>query len=97
MPQRRHHDLRGNLYVKFDVVFPNDHFLEDDTKYKKIETAFPPLRKVAYPSNCEEVSLMEYDEKRYRGGRGGGQAYEEDGSDEEMGGHHGPQVQCAQS
>ncbi|CAJ0591957.1 unnamed protein product [Cylicocyclus nassatus] len=96
MPQRRHHDLRGNLYVKFDVAFPNDHFLEDDTKYKMIETAFPPVRKVAYPSNCEEVSLMEYDEKRYRGGRGGGQAYEEDGSDEEMG-HHGPQVQCAQS
>ncbi|CAJ0594565.1 unnamed protein product [Cylicocyclus nassatus] len=91
MPQRRHHDLRGNLYVKFDVAFPNDHFLEDDTKYKMIETAFPPVRKVAYPSNCEEVSLMEYDEKRYRGGRGGGQAYEEDGSDEEMGGHHGPQ------
>ncbi|CAJ0597975.1 unnamed protein product [Cylicocyclus nassatus] len=78
-------------------AFPNDHFLEDDTKYKMIETAFPPVRKVAYPSNCEEVSLMEYDEKRYRGGRGGGQAYEEDGSDEEMGGHHGPQVQCAQS
>ncbi|CAJ0610225.1 unnamed protein product [Cylicocyclus nassatus] len=96
MPQRRHHDLRGNLYVKFDVAFPNDHFLEDDTKYKMI-AAFPPVRKVAYPSNCEEVSLMEYDEKRYRGDRGGGQAYEEDGSDEEMGGHHGPQVQCAQS
>lgn len=41
---------------------------------------------------------MEYDEKRYRGGRAG-QAYDEDGSDDEMGGHahHGPQVQCAQS
>ncbi|KAK6034193.1 DnaJ region [Cooperia oncophora] len=34
MPQRRHHDIRGNLYIKFDVTFPNDHFLEDETKYK---------------------------------------------------------------
>ncbi|EYC40517.1 hypothetical protein Y032_0608g593 [Ancylostoma ceylanicum] len=98
MPQRRHHDIRGNLYVKFDVAFPNDHFIEDEAKYKIIESAFPPVRKITHPPNCEEVSLMEYDEKRYRGGRGG-QAYEEDGSDEEMGGHghHGPQVQCAQS
>ncbi|PIO58907.1 DnaJ region, partial [Teladorsagia circumcincta] len=54
MPQRRHHDIRGNLYVKFDVTFPSDHFLEDETKYKIIESAFPPVRKIAHPPNCEE-------------------------------------------
>ncbi|KAK6025928.1 DnaJ region [Ostertagia ostertagi] len=59
MPQRRHHDIRGNLYVKFDVTFPNDHFLEDETKYKIIESAFPPVRKIAHPPNCEEVGHEE--------------------------------------
>ncbi|KAK6017753.1 DnaJ central domain protein, partial [Ostertagia ostertagi] len=61
MPQRRHHDIRGNLYVKFDVTFPNDHFLEDETKYKIIESAFPPVRKIAHPPNCEEVSVDQSD------------------------------------
>lgn len=40
MPQRRHHDIRGNLYVKFDVAFPSDHFLEDEAKYKVIDWYF---------------------------------------------------------
>uniref|UniRef100_A0A158P6I8 DnaJ domain-containing protein n=1 Tax=Angiostrongylus cantonensis TaxID=6313 RepID=A0A158P6I8_ANGCA len=89
MPHRRHRDIRGNLYIKFSVTFPNEHFLEDESKYK--------VKEFSYCAHLP-VSLMEYDEKRYHGGRGG-QAYDEDASDDEMSGHghHGPQVQCAQS
>ena len=46
-----------------------------------------------------QVSLMEYDENRYKGAAGGGRnAYDEDDSDEEMaeGGGH-PGMRCAQS
>ena len=30
MPMFRHNDLRGNLYIKFDVEFPKNSYLDED-------------------------------------------------------------------
>lgn len=30
MPQVRHSNLRGNLYIQFDVEFPDNAFLEEE-------------------------------------------------------------------
>ncbi len=30
MPYLRHHEIRGNLYVVFEVEFPENHFLDED-------------------------------------------------------------------
>ncbi|KAF8385744.1 dnj-19, partial [Pristionchus pacificus] len=98
MPTTRHHDIKGNLVVEFEIKFPSPHFLDDENKYKLLEKQFAAVKKVSPPAGAEEVSLMEYDEHRYRkSGQGAGQAYDEDDSDEEggQGGH--PGVQCAQS
>ena len=37
MPQFRHSDVKGNLYVQFDVEFPGDNFLqEEDIKVSNV-------------------------------------------------------------
>ena len=30
MPMFRHNEIRGNLYIRIDVEFPEDQFLSDD-------------------------------------------------------------------
>lgn len=100
MPKRRHHDIRGTLFVKFEVKFPASHFLDDEKKYQLLASCFAPVKKIPVPSGeHEEVSLFDYEEKKHgaRGGGHRGEAYHEDDSDEEAGHGHGPQVQCAQS
>lgn len=72
---------------------------------QKLESLLPPRPKVEVPKHgdLEEVTLSEFDERRYeRMGGGGGrrEAYhdDDDDSDDEMGGHPGgaQHVQCAQ-
>ncbi|KAH7701554.1 dnaJ subfamily A member 2-like protein [Aphelenchoides avenae] len=96
---------KGNLYVLFDVKFPSNHFLADESDYKKLEALLPPRPKADVPpkhGDVEEVTLSEFDERRYeRTGGGRREAYhdDDDDSDDEMGGGHpgGSQhVQCAQ-
>jgi DnaJ family protein A protein 2 len=84
----------GNLYCIFDIKFPSNHFLAEDKLYKHLEAALPAKPKTV-PLG-EEVSLHEFDERRYeRSSRR--EAYHGDEDDEEMHeGHGGPQVQCAQ-
>jgi len=50
----------GILFVKFDVKFPEDHFLEEDAMYKELENHLPPRKLFVMPTgeNVEEVSLM---------------------------------------
>lgn len=86
----------GNLYVTFTVKFPENHFLPEDS-YKQLESLLPKRPAVQIPTDVEEVSLSEFDERRYTEGRGGRrEAYHDDeDSDEEMGGPGGQRVQCA--
>ncbi|TKR86529.1 hypothetical protein L596_011106 [Steinernema carpocapsae] len=103
MPIQGAPDQKGILYVKFDVKFPDEHFLEDETMYKELEKHLPPRSPFTMPKgeDVEEVSLMPFDENRHNSTRGNRQAYhdEEYDDDDDMGGGHGghPGVQCAQS
>jgi len=92
MPIPNRHE-NGNLYLLFDVQMPSNHFLEDESHYKRLESAFPP-KPVTKPLG-EEVSLHDFDERRYNGESSRREAYHGDDSDDEMGGR-GPGVQCAQ-
>uniref|UniRef100_A0A915BWQ7 Chaperone DnaJ C-terminal domain-containing protein n=1 Tax=Parascaris univalens TaxID=6257 RepID=A0A915BWQ7_PARUN len=104
MPLLRNPDMRGVLFIKFEVEFPGDNFLDSDAKYKLLETLLggrPPSAPLPRGENVEEVSLMPYDEGRYeRGGRTAREAYrddDEDDDDDDMRGGGAHNVQCAQS
>ncbi|RVE42739.1 hypothetical protein evm_012622 [Chilo suppressalis] len=91
MPQFKNPFEKGNLYVKFDVVFPENNFATED-QLKQIESILPPRPAFVMPTGeeVEEVNLMEYTASEK--GRGREEAYASD-DDEHM--HAGPGMQCA--
>lgn len=91
MPQFKNPFEKGNLYIKFDVVFPENNFATED-QLKQIETVLPPRPAFVMPTgeDVEEVNLMEYTASER--GRGREEAY---ASDDEEHMHTGPGVQCA--
>ncbi|XP_063529783.1 dnaJ homolog subfamily A member 2-like [Cydia strobilella] len=92
MPLFKNPFEKGNLYVKFDVVFPDNNFASEE-QLKQIESILPPRPAFVMPTgeDVEEVNLMEYTANdRNRGGRE--EAY---ASDDEEHMHAGPGVQCA--
>uniref|UniRef100_A0A1I8BSU8 CR-type domain-containing protein n=1 Tax=Meloidogyne hapla TaxID=6305 RepID=A0A1I8BSU8_MELHA len=101
MPKHGKPGEYGNLYFVFNVTFPPTHFLENEQRYKDLEALLPPrprISKLSAHAEVEEVTLSEFDSRRYeRHGGGGGsrEAYHDDESDDEMpsGAQH---VQCAQ-
>ncbi|CAD5224787.1 unnamed protein product [Bursaphelenchus okinawaensis] len=87
----------GSLYVVFTVVFPENHFLPEES-YKQLEALLPkrPQPPITVTPDIEEVSLSEFDEARYESGGGRREAYhDDDDSDDEMHGGGGQRVQCA--
>uniref|UniRef100_A0ACB8EAB1 DnaJ sub A member 2 n=1 Tax=Sphaerodactylus townsendi TaxID=933632 RepID=A0ACB8EAB1_9SAUR len=93
MPQYRNPFEKGDLYIKFDVQFPENNWISPE-KLTELEDLLPARPEVPnIISDAEEVDLQEFDTTR---GSGGGQRREayNDSSDEESG-HHGPGVQCA--
>ncbi|EGT46994.1 CBN-DNJ-19 protein [Caenorhabditis brenneri] len=93
MPNKKYPNLKGNLFVEFDVEFPKDHFLDEDKAYNVLRSCFPTTKNINIPAGATEVSVMEYDEKKYSRGRGG-DAYNEDSDEEQQGGPHGQGVRC---
>ncbi|XP_004403732.1 PREDICTED: dnaJ homolog subfamily A member 2 [Odobenus rosmarus divergens] len=94
MPQYRNPFEKGDLYIKFDVQFPENNWINPD-KLSELEDLLPSRPEVPnITGNTEEVELQEFDSTR---GSGGGQRHEayNDSSDEESSSHHGPGVQCA--
>lgn len=92
MPQYKNPFEKGNLYIKFDVVFPENNFATEE-QLKKLESLLPPRPAFAMPigDDVEEVNLMDYTASA--SGRGGREeAY---ASDDEEHMHAGPGVQCA--
>jgi len=88
---------RGKLYIVFEVVFPENHFLTEDG-FKQLEALLPARPKESLPTSgdhVEEVSLAEYDARKHQHARNARrEAYHDDDSDDE--GHGGPQgMQCA--
>ena len=90
MPSFRHHEL-GDLYIKFNVVFPESippHLIPG------LESALPartPAKAVAKGLHVDDVELSEPSEREKHA-----TSREDDMDDEEEGGQGGPGVQCAQ-
>lgn len=93
MPQYKNPFEKGNLYITFDIEFP-DSFPSTE-KLQLLECALPPRPPFVMPEgdNVEEVDLVDYDPKTAKGShpRSRGEAYASD--DEEH--VHGPGMQCA--
>jgi len=99
MPSYRHHDF-GNLYVQFDVKFPDRLGPEGasmtDEQKAALESVLPPRMPQHTPppdAVTEDFVLEDVDAQR-EGDRAQRAAYGED-EDEEMGGQGGERVQCA--
>ena len=97
MPIHRNPFEKGNLYIKFDVEFPENQFAPATqlAALEKILPARPPAPVVDLnDENVSEVDLHDYDISQERNGaRGSQDAYDSD--DESRGPPGGPGVQCA--
>lgn len=82
---------KGNLYIKFNVVFPENNFATEE-QMQQIESILPPRPAFVMPTgeDVEEVTMMEGTPKS--SGRSREEAY---ASDDEEHMHAGPGVQCA--
>ncbi|CAK6951144.1 dnaJ homolog subfamily A member 2-like [Scomber scombrus] len=93
MPQYRNPFEKGDLYLKFDVQFPENNWISPE-KLNELECLLPArAENPVITADAEEVDLTEFDRSQGSGGGARREAYN-DSSDEE-GGHHGPGVQCA--
>lgn len=96
MPTYRHHDF-GNMYIKFDVKFPDKHWTEDESAFealRKLLPSPPPLSNPPTEAMMEVADLEDVDGQSGSRGfaAGGGSAMEEDGEDGEP---QAERVQCA--
>ena len=88
----------GNLYVVFEVEFPQDHWTTEEN-IAKLESILPS-RPSAMQINDEEVDdcdFVDVEPGQFGGGGAGGSggaSYMDE--DESAGGQEGPNVQCAQ-
>lgn len=88
MPQYRHPDIHGNMYITFEIEFPVDGFLDEENliKLEQLLPAKPDEPIVG--DDAEEVHLLDLADTK------GMDAMDEEDSDEgEMAG--GPRVGCA--
>uniref|UniRef100_A0A672Q2C8 DnaJ heat shock protein family (Hsp40) member A2b n=1 Tax=Sinocyclocheilus grahami TaxID=75366 RepID=A0A672Q2C8_SINGR len=93
MPQYRNPFEKGDLYIKFDVQFPENGWISTE-KLMELEDLLPSRTEVTVISaDAEEVDLQDFDISQGSSGGHRREAYN-DSSDEE-GGPHGPGVQCA--
>lgn len=98
MPSPRHHD-HGNMYIQFNVKFPERGWTDDATSFEALRKilpapaleTIPPADAVTDPVELED--LDHHSQARGFGGIGGGaDAMDEDDED----GHpHAERVQCA--
>lgn len=94
---------RGRLYIKFNVIFPEQGFLSPDNA-RALEALLPPrpAAEAFDADNVEEVHLHDYEQtssssnSRSRRGGGGGAGYYEEDEDDYGGGGAPPGVSCAQ-
>jgi DnaJ family protein A protein 2 len=92
MPSYRHHDM-GNLYIHFDVKFPEDNFNTPE-KIALLEEILPPrnVPELSPDAMVDDVVLMPVDEnEQARAQQAGGHMDDDD----EMHGGGGERVQCA--
>lgn len=99
MPSYRHHN-HGNLYIQFDVKFPERLTAPDGSSLTEAQVAalasvLPPRIEGPQPppdAMVDDFQLEDVDPTR-EGARAQGAAGED--GDDEMGGQQGERVQCA--
>uniref|UniRef100_G3PHC6 DnaJ heat shock protein family (Hsp40) member A2b n=1 Tax=Gasterosteus aculeatus aculeatus TaxID=481459 RepID=G3PHC6_GASAC len=92
MPQYRNPFEKGDLYIKFDVQFPENNWISPE-KLNELECLLPArAENPVIAADAEEVDLTEFDKSQ---GSGGARREAYNDSSDEEGGHHGPGVQCA--
>ncbi|CAG4990590.1 unnamed protein product [Parnassius apollo] len=91
MPQYKNPFEKGNLYIKFNIIFPENNFATEE-QLKQIESILPPRPAFVMPTgdDVEEVNMMEYTASERERRRE--EAY---ASDDEEHMHSGPGMQCA--
>ncbi|SPN97113.1 probable YDJ1 - mitochondrial and ER import protein [Cephalotrichum gorgonifer] len=93
MPSPRHHDM-GNMFVSFNVRFPEKNWTEDPAQFEALRQILPsPALEAIPPADAmtEPVSLEDVDSSRAQRSFGGG-PMDEDDDDAPPGGER---VQCA--
>ncbi len=98
MPVHRNPFQKGNMYVRFEVEFPDPQHLTPE-KRALLEQALPPRTPLEHSieGEHEDVVLAEVDPMHQERGQGGGRRGNAHDSDEEMDEDGHPGVQCAQS
>ncbi|EFW99549.1 protein mitochondrial targeting protein [Grosmannia clavigera kw1407] len=96
MPTYRHHDF-GNMFIKFDVKFPEKQWTQDESAFEALRKLLPPPLPVNNPPSeamTEPADLEDVDAQSGSRGfaTGNGSAMEEDGEDGEP---QAERVQCA--
>jgi len=80
MPQHRNPFIKGNLFIKFSVVWPKPGSITKK-QIAALQSVLPPKKTLHnIPMDAEEVTLEPYDEHRHENNhhRRQGEAYEED-------------------
>ncbi len=92
MPSLRHHDF-GNMYVQFDVKFPEKNFTTDPAAYEALKSIIPASKVPVAPpeETMTEICDLE-DVDPTQQARARGSAMDEDDEDGQQGGER---VQCA--
>lgn len=99
MPSFRHHH-NGNLYIQFDVKFPEKNWSEDPNVFEELRKLLPapalinvpPKEAMTEPADLEDVDASG---ARAFGGPGGGNAMMLDEDDEDGHPQGAERVQCA--
>lgn len=95
MPIHKRPQDKGNLYIKFEIIFPPNNFV-DPAKITLLESLLPlrPAASVPTGEHVEEVNMIDFDPTSDASGRSRrGEAYDEDEEDEDGPGVQ--RVQCA--
>jgi len=94
MPSFRHHDF-GNMYVQFDVKFPEKHWAHDPKVFEALKAILPAsLQPTAPPTETmtEAADLEDVDASQQARAHGANAMDEEDEDGHPTGGER---VQCA--
>ncbi|KAI8989468.1 DnaJ C terminal domain-containing protein [Pilobolus umbonatus] len=93
MPTYKRPENRGNLYIEFDVEFPNDNFTSP-ANLASIESLLPPRQKKEYKNEIiDECALNNATMDTFGASSTGHNVYDEDDEDDE---EEGEGVRCAQ-
>ncbi|KAL1865785.1 hypothetical protein VTK73DRAFT_5077 [Phialemonium thermophilum] len=97
MPTYRHHNF-GNLYIKFDVKFPEKNWTTDPAAFDMLRNVLPAPAVVNVPpadAMTEPADLEDPDARSAHAFSGSGANGAEMEEDDEDGHPHGERVQCA--